>query len=85
MSWAAAGVHLTQIAFLFVDGELGYAIVGTCTHDRFDEFDPVENPDLACERHRQIQTSRVHRMVVAPAILEILRTPDDDVVPDGRA
>ena len=41
MSWAAAGVHLTQIAFLFVDGELGYAIVGTCTHDRFDELEPV--------------------------------------------
>lgn len=41
VSWAAAGVHLTQIAFLFVEGELGYAIVGTCTHDRFDEFEPV--------------------------------------------
>jgi hypothetical protein len=41
VSWAAAGVHLTQIAFLFVDGEVGYAIVGTCTHDRFDEFEPV--------------------------------------------
>ena len=38
---AAAGVHLTQIAFLFVEGELGYAIVGTCTHDRFEEFEPV--------------------------------------------
>jgi hypothetical protein len=41
VSWAAAGVHLTQIAFLFVEGELGYAIVGTCTHDRFGEFEPV--------------------------------------------
>ena len=41
VSWSAVGVHLTQIAFLFVDGELGYAIVGTCTHDRFDELEPV--------------------------------------------
>ena len=41
VSWAAAGVRLTQIAFLFVDHEIGYAVVGTCTEDRFEEFEPV--------------------------------------------
>jgi hypothetical protein len=41
VSWAAAGVRLTQIAFLFVDHEIGYAVVGTCTEDRFVEFEPV--------------------------------------------
>ena len=41
VSWAAAGVRLTQIAFLFVDHEIGYAVVGTCTEDRFAEFEPV--------------------------------------------
>ncbi len=41
VSWAAAGVRLTQIAFLFVDHEIGYAVVGTCTEDRFTEFEPV--------------------------------------------
>jgi hypothetical protein len=41
VSWAAAGVRLTQIAFLFVDHEIGYAVVGTCTEDRFEELEPV--------------------------------------------
>jgi hypothetical protein len=41
VSWAAAGVRLTQIAFLFVDHEIGYAVVGTCTADRFGEFEPL--------------------------------------------
>jgi hypothetical protein len=39
VSWAAAG--LTQIAFLFVADEIGYAVVGTCTDDRFAELEPV--------------------------------------------
>lgn len=41
VAWSAAGVSLAQIAFLFVDGELGYAIVGTCTEERFAEYEPV--------------------------------------------
>jgi hypothetical protein len=41
VSWAAAGVRLTQIAFLFVDNEIGYAVVGTCTDERFAEFEPI--------------------------------------------
>lgn len=41
VSWAAAGLRLTQIAFLFVDSEIGYAVVGTCTDDRFAELEPT--------------------------------------------
>jgi hypothetical protein len=41
VSWAAAGLRLTQIAFLFVDNEVGYAVVGTCTDDRFAELEPT--------------------------------------------
>jgi hypothetical protein len=41
VSWAAAGLRLTQIAFLFIDNEVGYAVVGTCTDDRFAELEPV--------------------------------------------
>ena len=41
VSWAAAGLRLTQIAFLFVDNEIGYAVVGTCTDDRFAELEPT--------------------------------------------
>jgi hypothetical protein len=41
VSWAAAGLRLTQIAFLFVDNEVGYAVVGTCPDDRFAELEPV--------------------------------------------
>jgi hypothetical protein len=41
VSWAAAGLRLTQIAFLFVDNETGYAVVGTCTDDRFAELEPT--------------------------------------------
>jgi hypothetical protein len=29
------------MAFLFVDNEIGYAVVGTCTEDRFDELEPT--------------------------------------------
>ncbi len=41
VSWHAAGLRLTQMAFLFVDGDHGYAIVGTCTDWRFGEIEPV--------------------------------------------
>jgi hypothetical protein len=41
VSWAAAGLRLIQMAFLFVDNEIGYAVVGTCTEDRFEELEPT--------------------------------------------
>jgi hypothetical protein len=41
VSWHATGLRLTQIAFLFVDGDHGYAIVGTCADWRFAELEPV--------------------------------------------
>ena len=39
VGWAAAGLRLTQIAALFVTGEIAYAIVGTAPEWAFDELE----------------------------------------------
>ena len=40
VSWGAAGLRLTQLAALFVDGDVGYAIVGTATEWTFAALEP---------------------------------------------
>ena len=40
VTWAASGLRLTQIAALFVDGEVGYAIVGTASEWSFELLEP---------------------------------------------
>ena len=40
VTWGASGLRLTQIAALFVDGDVGYAIVGTATEWTFDALEP---------------------------------------------
>ncbi len=58
--------------------------VGIGRGTRFEKFDALEKSEASRECHREIEASGIHRVIGAPPIAQVLRTPHHDSIRSRR-